>query len=77
MLPGLCNFLLFGKEGFVQNPDYTRMALDIFVTSLTNDHLGDHDAVNGFKLVESVLMNLKGHIDEVCSTPNHMSEPKS
>ncbi|KAG9003232.1 hypothetical protein FRB94_007759 [Tulasnella sp. JGI-2019a] len=68
MLPGLCNFLLFGSEGFVQNPDYTRMVLEIFVTALTDDHLGDHDAVNGFKLIESVMLNLKGHIDQAIPT---------
>lgn len=67
MLPGLCNFIMFGKDVFLQNPDYTRMALDIFLTSLNNEHLGDHDAVNGYKLVEALLLNLKGHIDDVRS----------
>jgi len=69
MLPSLCNFLLFGKDTFVQHPEYTRMALDMFESSITNDHLGENDAVNGCKLVESILLNLRGHIDDVC--PSH------
>ncbi|KAG8935091.1 hypothetical protein FRC03_002380 [Tulasnella sp. 419] len=68
MLPGLCNFLLFGKEGFIQHPEYIRMALDIFVTSVTNDHLGENDGVNGCKLAESVLLNLRGHVDDAIPT---------
>ncbi|KAG8945281.1 hypothetical protein FRC04_001058 [Tulasnella sp. 424] len=62
MLPPLCNFLMFGKESFIQNPEYIRMALDIFITSLTNEHL------NGFKLVEAVLLNLKGHVNDAIPT---------
>ncbi|KAG8955960.1 hypothetical protein FRC04_006408 [Tulasnella sp. 424] len=68
MLPPLCNFLMFGKEAFIQNPEYIRMALDIFITSLTNEHLGDIDAINGFKLVEAVLLNLKGHVNDAIPT---------
>ncbi|KIO25700.1 hypothetical protein M407DRAFT_8258 [Tulasnella calospora MUT 4182] len=68
MLPPLCNFLMFGKEAFIQTPEYIRMALDIFITSLTNDHLGDVDAINGFKLVEAVLLNLKGHVNDAVPT---------
>lgn len=67
MLPGLCNFIMFGKDVFAQNPDNVRMAVDIFITSLSNEHLGDQDAVNGYKLAEALLLNLKGQIDEVCS----------
>ncbi|KAG8903898.1 hypothetical protein FRB99_002598 [Tulasnella sp. 403] len=68
ILPGLCNFLLFGKEGFIQIPENTRMVLDIFSTALTHEHLGEHDAIQGFKLSEAILLSLKGHIDDAIPT---------
>ncbi|KAG8996957.1 hypothetical protein FRB90_012609 [Tulasnella sp. 427] len=82
MLPPLCNFVMYGKETFIQNPDYIRMALDIFITALTNDHLGDVDAINGFKLVQALLLNLKGHINDaipniVTATLTRLSKSES
>lgn len=39
--------------------------MDIYVTSCTSDHLGEQDAVNGCKLIECLVLNLPGHLDEV------------
>ena len=65
MLPSLDNFVSFGSDVFKARPDYRQMALDIYTTSVTSEHLGENDAVNGCKLAESLLLNLRGHIDEV------------
>lgn len=65
MLPSLDNFISFGKETIVQQPEYLRMALDIYTTAMTSPQLGENDRVNGCKLAESILLNLRGHIDEV------------
>ena len=65
MLPGLCNFMLFGKDVIIQNPKYIEMAVDIFLTSLSHDHLTEHDAVNGFRIAEALLLGYKGHVDSV------------
>ena len=65
MLPSLDNFVSFGSDVFKARPDYRQMALDIYTTSITSDHLGENDAVNGCKLAESLLLNLRGHLDEV------------
>ncbi|KAI0647875.1 ARM repeat-containing protein [Trametes meyenii] len=64
MLPSLDNFVSFGTEMFKARPDYRQMVLDIYQTSITSDHLGENDAVNGCKLAESMLLNLRGHIDD-------------
>lgn len=45
------------------------MVLDIYTTSVTSEHLGENDAVNGCKLAESMLLNLRGHLDEVRLMP--------
>jgi len=65
MLPSLDNFVSYGTEVFKARGDYRHMVLDIYVTSMTSDQLGEHDRVNGCKLAESILLNLRGHVDEV------------
>src|SRR5260370_26692665 len=69
MLPSLDNFVSYGTDVFRSRPDYREKALDIYTTALSSDHLGDNDRVNGCKLAESLLLNLRGHIDDV-STPS-------
>ncbi|KAI0754790.1 ARM repeat-containing protein [Daedaleopsis nitida] len=64
MLPSLDNFVSFGTEMFKARPDYVQMVLDIYQTSINSDHLGENDAVNGCKLAESMLLNLRGTIDD-------------
>lgn len=67
MLPSLDNFICFGKEVFSQRSDYRNMILDIYVTSLTNEHLGEQDAIVGCKVIEALMLNLPGQLDEVCT----------
>ncbi|GJE91719.1 ARM repeat-containing protein [Phanerochaete sordida] len=64
MLPSLDNFVSFGSDVFKTRADYRQMTLDIYTTSVTSEHLGENDAVNGCKLAESLLLNLRGHFDE-------------
>ncbi|KAI0632293.1 ARM repeat-containing protein [Trametes polyzona] len=64
MLPSLDNFVSFGTEVFKARADYRQMVLDIYQTSITSDHLGENDAVNGCKLAESILLNLRGFADD-------------
>jgi len=69
MLPSLDNFLSYGSDVIKATPDYKRMLVDIYQTSITSEHLGENDKVNGSKLAESVLLNLRGHVDEVRPLP--------
>lgn len=65
MLPSLDNFVSYGSDVIKSRPDYKKMLVDIYTTSITNDQLGENDRVNGSKLAESVLLNLRGSVDEV------------
>ena len=65
MLPSLDNFVSYGTDVFRARPDYRQKALNIYVAALSSDHLGENDRVNGCKLAESLLLNLRGHIDDV------------
>ncbi|KAF8500772.1 armadillo-type protein [Russula emetica] len=64
MLPSLDNFVSYGTDVFRARPAYRQKALDIYITALSSDHLGENDRVNGCKLAESLLLNLRGHIDD-------------
>ncbi|KAM5539406.1 hypothetical protein V8D89_006858 [Ganoderma adspersum] len=64
MLPSLDNFVSFGVDVFKARPDYCQMVLDIYQTSISSDHLGENDAVNGCKLAESLLLYLRGSVDD-------------
>ncbi len=76
MLPSLDNFVSFGSAHilspsavFSQQNSYTykQALIDMYVTAQTNKHLGENDRVCGCKLIESVLLNLRGGVDEVCT----------
>ena len=65
MLPSLDNFLSYGADVIKGRDDYKMMLLDIYTYAMTNSHLGDNDRVNACKLIESLLLNLRGHVDDV------------
>lgn len=69
MLPAIDNFISFGKDRFIQSPEYRAMAVDIYKTAMTSSHLGEADHVNGCKVAESLLLNLRGCLDDVCKFP--------
>ncbi|KAG6919218.1 hypothetical protein DXG01_008013 [Tephrocybe rancida] len=64
MLPSLDNFVSYGSEYIKTQPDYKRMLVDIYTTSITSGQLGENDRVNGSKLAESILLNLRGSVDD-------------
>jgi hypothetical protein len=66
MLPSLDNFVSYGTDVLKVRPDYRQKVLDMYRTALTSPQLGDNDKINGCKLAESMLLNLHGHIDDVC-----------
>lgn len=65
MLPSLDNFLSYGADIIKARQDYKQMFVDIYTNSITNEQLGENDRVNGSKLGESILLNLRGAIDDV------------
>ena len=65
MLPSLDNFLSYIADVIKTHQEYKQMLVDIYITSITNEQLGENDRVNGSKLAESILLNLRGSIDDV------------
>ena len=65
MIPTLDNFLSYGSEVFKSRADYRNMIVDIYTTVLNSDSLGENDFINGSKLADSILLNLRGHVDDV------------
>jgi importin-7 len=66
MIPTLDNFLSYGSDVFKSRGDYRNMIVDIYTTVLSSDNLGENDFINGSKLADSILLNLRGHVDDVC-----------
>ncbi|KAF5348588.1 hypothetical protein D9756_009610 [Leucocoprinus leucothites] len=64
MLPSLVNFVSFGSDVIKARADYKQMLLDIYIMAMTNDQLGEIDRINGSKLAESMLLNLRGSLDD-------------
>jgi hypothetical protein len=65
MLPALDNFISFGTDVFRARADYRQMMLDVYRTALTSTQLGEADRINGCKIAESLLLNLRGHVDDI------------
>jgi hypothetical protein len=65
MLPALDNFVSFGADTFKSRPEYRAMMVDIYTTTMNSEQLGENDRVNGCKLAESMMLNLRDHIDDV------------
>ncbi|EIM81399.1 ARM repeat-containing protein [Stereum hirsutum FP-91666 SS1] len=65
MLPALDNFVSYGTEMFKSRPDYRQMVADIYTTAIVSEQLGENDRVNGSKVAESLMLNLRGHIDDL------------
>ncbi|KAI9281483.1 armadillo-type protein [Sporodiniella umbellata] len=68
MLPPLDNYISYGKDVFIQNSQVQHMMFDIIDTVMKSDRAGEQDRICACKLMESVLLNCRGHID-ACVAP--------
>ena len=64
-LPSLNNFVSYGTDVFKSHPDYRQKVLDIYLTCMSSEQLRVNDRVNGCRLEESILLSLRGHVDDV------------
>ncbi|CEP15700.1 hypothetical protein [Parasitella parasitica] len=63
MLPPLDNYISYGKDVFVSNEQVQGMMFDIIDTVMKSDRVGETDRICACKLMESVLLNCRGHVD--------------
>lgn len=68
MLPALENFVTFGWKTLLENRNYLDAVVDMIRSIFKNDKVGGVDRICGCKLAESLMLNLRGGID------NHVPE---
>ncbi|KAF1348790.1 armadillo-type protein [Delphinella strobiligena] len=64
MLPALENFVNYGRDSLVQQPQYLEAIVDMIRTIFKDDKVGGVDRICGCKLAEVLMLNLRGHIDQ-------------
>ena len=63
MLPALDNFIMYGAETMVQNPAYIEALVGMVSDIFHDEKVGGMDRICGCKLSETMMLNLRGHID--------------
>lgn len=64
MLPALDNYVTYGTEVLAQNPNYIEALVIMVEDIFTDEKVGGMDRICGCKLAESVMLTLRGHIDQ-------------
>lgn len=64
MLPAMENFIQFGSAHMVQNPAYIDAVIEIIRDIFEDKKVGGVDRICGCKLAESLMLSLRGHVDE-------------
>lgn len=68
MLPALDNFVAYGAETMAQNPMYIEALVSMVSDIFHDEKVGGMDRVNGCKLAETIMLNLRGHVDRFIPT---------
>lgn len=61
----LDNFISYDSATLLANPSRLEMMLDIIKCTMTEEEFSSHDRVYGCKLMESLMLNCRDHIDAV------------
>ncbi|OQE32280.1 hypothetical protein PENSTE_c001G06733 [Penicillium steckii] len=64
MLPALDNYVSYGSEMLVQNPAYLNAIVGMVEDIFRDDNVGGVDRICGCKLAETLMLNLRGSIDQ-------------
>lgn len=64
MLPALDNFVSYGTEVMIQTPAYVQALVSMVSDIFHDDKVGGMDRICGCKLAESIMLNLRGHINQ-------------
>jgi len=65
MFPCLDNFISFGSDVFNTNKDYQNKMFEIIKTVMESDALDATERIYGCQLMESMMLNCRGVIDNV------------
>ena len=64
MLPALDNFVSYGTETMIQTPAYIEAVVGMVQDIFRDEKVGAMDRICGCKLAESVMLNLRGHVNQ-------------
>ena len=64
MLPALDNYITYGSEVIVQNQAYLAAVVGMVEDIFRDEKVGGVDRICGCKLAESIMLNLRGYIDQ-------------
>lgn len=64
MLPALDNFVAYGAETLIQTPAYVEAIVGMVQDIFGDEKVGAMDRVCGCRLAESMMLNLRGHINQ-------------
>ncbi|KAL8656930.1 MAG: hypothetical protein Q9226_002436 [Calogaya cf. arnoldii] len=64
MLPALDNFVSYGAETLIQTPAYVEAVVGMVQDIFRDEKVGAMDRICGCKLAESVMLNLRGHVNQ-------------
>ncbi|KAJ5113220.1 hypothetical protein N7456_001754 [Penicillium angulare] len=64
MLPALDNYVAYGSDMLVQSPAYLAAIVGMVEDIFRDDKVGGVDRICGCKLAETLMLNLRGHIDQ-------------
>lgn len=64
MLPALDNFITYGAATLIQNPAYLQALVGMVEDIFQDDRVGGVDRICGCKLAETLMLNLRGHLDQ-------------
>ncbi|KAL4914727.1 armadillo-type protein [Aspergillus aurantiobrunneus] len=64
MLPALDNYVAYGSQTLVQNPAYLAAVVGMVEDIFRDEKVGGVDRICGCKLAETVMLNLRGCVDQ-------------
>ncbi|KAL1981861.1 hypothetical protein VTN96DRAFT_2048 [Rasamsonia emersonii] len=64
MLPALDNYVSYGTDMLIQNPAYLRAIVGMVEDIFHDEKVGGVDRICGCKLAETVMLNLRGYVDQ-------------
>lgn len=64
MLPALDNYITYGSQMIVQNQAYLAAVVGMVEDIFRDEKVGGVDRICGCKLAETIMLNLRGYIDQ-------------
>lgn len=64
MLPALDNFVSYGAETMIANPNYVDALVGMVSDIFHDEKVGGMDRICGCRLAEAVMLNLRNHVDQ-------------